>query len=103
MFYVITVKSYILIIITLLILKIVIGLLNNNELLTNDQLLTKEVCKAKYQRSFNNILKKPALLYSFPGSGNTWLRLLIEYGTGIYSGSVYTDEELKSILPGKLF
>jgi hypothetical protein len=26
------------------------------------------------------------MLYTFPGSGNSWCRLLVEYATGIYSG-----------------
>ena len=43
----------------------------------------------------------PALLYSFPGSGNTWVRLLLDYATGIYTGSVYTDEKLLRVLPGE--
>ncbi|KAL4227546.1 hypothetical protein ACF0H5_012989 [Mactra antiquata] len=30
-------------------------------------------------------------LASFPGSGNTWTRLLLEELTGIYTGSIYTD------------
>ena len=34
------------------------------------------------------------LLASFPGSGNTWARLLIEDGTGVYTGSVYIDKSL---------
>ena len=28
---------------------------------------------------------------SFPGSGNTWVRYLIERATGIYTGSFYND------------
>ena len=31
-------------------------------------------------------------LVSFPNSGNTWLRSLIEGTTGVFSGSVYIDE-----------
>ena len=34
------------------------------------------------------------LLASFPGSGNTWVRLLLEDATGIYTGSVYIDKSL---------
>lgn len=30
-------------------------------------------------------------LVSFPGSGNTWLRYLIQQATGIYTGSIYID------------
>ena len=33
-------------------------------------------------------------LTSFPGSGNTWARHLIEQTSGIYSGSVYGDLSL---------
>ncbi|XP_071508104.1 sialate:O-sulfotransferase 1-like [Diadema antillarum] len=35
-------------------------------------------------------------LASYPGSGNTWLRHLVEHSTGIYTGSVYTDKKLLS-------
>lgn len=33
-------------------------------------------------------------LASFPGSGNTWCRHLIELATGFYSGSYYFDASL---------
>jgi len=33
-------------------------------------------------------------LASFPGSGNTWARHLIEQASGIYSGSVYGETSL---------
>eukprot|EP01083_Nonionella_stella_P104765 300675_1 len=36
--------------------------------------------------------KHPPLLISFGGSGNTFVRLLIEYITKIYTGSIYRDE-----------
>ena len=39
---------------------------------------------------------KRAGLISFPGSGNTWSRHLIEQASGIYTGSVYIDEALFS-------
>ncbi|XP_042870895.1 WSC domain-containing protein 1-like [Penaeus japonicus] len=35
-------------------------------------------------------------LASFPGSGNTWLRYLIQSTTGIFTGSVYNDPQLAS-------
>ncbi len=41
------------------------------------------------------------MLYTFPGSGNTWGRLLIEYATGVYTGSVYNDPKLLGPLPGE--
>ncbi|XP_059145586.1 WSCD family member GA21586-like [Physella acuta] len=34
-------------------------------------------------------------LVSFPGSGNTWLRFLIQEATGVYTGSEYHDTELR--------
>ena len=46
--------------------------------------------------------KKPPLLLTLPGSGNTWFRLLLEAGTGFHTGSVYTDMMLRTIMPGEL-
>lgn len=44
----------------------------------------------------------PTVLLSFPGSGNTWIRLLIEYATGYYSGALdVNDAELQSMLVGE--
>jgi len=36
-----------------------------------------------------------------PGSGSTWCRLLIEYATGLYTGSVYNEKALLGLLPGE--
>ena len=48
----------------------------------------------------------PPLLISFQGSGNTWIRRLIEISTGYYSGTIYQyfggDDELLKIFPGEL-
>ena len=33
-------------------------------------------------------------LASFPGSGNTWSRLLLEETTGVYTGAIYCDTQL---------
>ena len=41
------------------------------------------------KHQFNQIL-----LFSLPGSGNTWTRFLIEQATGYATGSVYFDPEL---------
>ena len=35
----------------------------------------------------------PVLLLSFPGSGNTYLRLLIEFATGFLSSTIYWDHD----------
>lgn len=44
----------------------------------------------------------PVLLFSFPGSGNTWVRKLLEEATGQRTGSVYNDGSLAGVLPGEL-
>ena len=36
-------------------------------------------------------------LASYPGSGNTWVRLLIEQATGVFTGSVYVDIGLEYV------
>ncbi|XP_066985112.1 uncharacterized protein [Macrobrachium rosenbergii] len=33
-------------------------------------------------------------LASYPGSGNTWTRRLLEYASGIFTGSIYSDQQL---------
>ncbi|XP_077866661.1 sialate:O-sulfotransferase 1-like [Saccoglossus kowalevskii] len=39
--------------------------------------------------------KRPLVaLASFPGSGNTWVRHLLETASGFYTGSIYNDEDL---------
>ena len=41
-------------------------------------------------------------LASFPGSGNTWIRYLLQQATGIATGSVYNSSQfLKSCFPGE--
>ena len=44
--------------------------------------------------NFSEKFLEPVPLLSFPGSGNTWLRNLLEEISGIYSGSVYDDRRL---------
>lgn len=34
-------------------------------------------------------------LASFPGSGSTWSRTLLEQATGVYTGAIYCDKKLK--------
>ena len=52
--------------------------------------LDDKVCR---RRAFRRSGKLVALA-SFPGSGNTWTRTLLEQATGIYTGSIYRDETL---------
>lgn len=63
----------------------------------------KKVGKSKDSKALMSTGYSPPLLYSFPGSGNTWTRLLIEYATGFVSGSLYNDRQLAEFLPGELF
>lgn len=53
------------------------------------------------KRSFQSQNSPLVALASFHGSGNTWLRYLIEQATGHYTGSIYCDETLKSVFPGE--
>ena len=39
--------------------------------------------------------RPPIALASFPGSGNTWLRHMIEGATGIFTGSRYKDLQIQ--------
>ena len=43
----------------------------------------------------------PPLLWALPGSGAAWVRLLLEYSTGYFTGSVARDPGVASILPGE--
>ena len=55
--------------------------------------LTRPYCMTKYgTRSFINPKPQttPPSLWTFPGSGNTWTRLLIEYATGTPTFSLKT-------------
>lgn len=48
------------------------------------------------------VVKPIAALASFPGSGNTWLRYMLQQATGILTGSVYKDYGLlKSGFPAE--
>lgn len=53
------------------------------------------------ERSFLDRTSPIVALVSFPGSGNTWLRHLLEQATGIYTGSIYCDHSLKALFPGE--
>ena len=53
---------------------------------------TAPPCKCRFvERTGRNTVA----LVSLPGSGNTWVRGILETTTGICSGSIYCDEELK--------
>lgn len=47
-------------------------------------------------RFMNRTGKEPVALLSHPGSGNTWLRVLLEKTTGICTGAIYCDVDLRA-------
>lgn len=47
-------------------------------------------------RFINGSRRSPVALVSFPGSGNTWIRGLLELATDICTGSIYCDRELRA-------
>lgn len=53
------------------------------------------------ERTFLDRKSPIVALVSFPGSGNTWLRYLLEQATGVYTGSLYCDHSLKAMFPGE--
>lgn len=68
--------------------------------------LTRSKCMRRhgYRRFYNRQQRMrhwPPLLWTFPGTGNTWMRMLLDYATGIYTGSIYGDPSLLPLLPGE--
>jgi hypothetical protein len=64
------------------------------------------VCQRRhgYRRFWNRQQRArhlPPLLWTFPGAGNTWIRMLLDYSTGVYTGSIYGDPSLLPLLPGE--
>lgn len=53
------------------------------------------------QMSFLDRSNPIVALVSFQGSGNTWVRHLLEQASGIYTGSIYCDTTLKAVFPGE--
>lgn len=76
----------------------------NGKISFADKAAAKAQCREKYGRRAYlpaDERRLPPMLYTYPGSGNTWSRLLIEYATGILTGSVYNDGSLREALPGE--
>ena len=67
-------------------------------LLEENASTTEDSCR---DLSFQNKENPIVALVSFHGSGNTWVRHLLEQATGIYTGSIYCDSSLKSVFPGE--
>ena len=45
--------------------------------------------------------RKMTMLWSIPGSGNTFARTIIEMAPGVYTGSVYGDRAIAKLMPGE--
>lgn len=58
--------------------------------------LAGRVCHSQEEMRFlkNDEVRGVYLLHSYPGSGNTWVRQVIEELTGVFTGSVYCDRLL---------
>ena len=54
----------------------------------------KRTCTRYLEMKFMKNKTERVGLVSFPGSGNTWCRLLLEEMTGYFTGSVYKDKRL---------
>lgn len=52
-------------------------------------------------RSFQGSSGGVVALASFHGSGNTWVRHLLEQASGVFTGSIYCDRSLKLVFPGE--
>ena len=60
--------------------------------------IIKDKVNTKWCKGYLHFLDPPGPLTavaSYPGSGNTWLRYLIQQATGIATGSVYNAAHLK--------
>ena len=53
---------------------------------------TEQPCACRFM---NGSGRRPVALASFPGSGNTWVRGLLQLSTGICTGSLYCDKSLR--------
>lgn len=70
----------------------------------DDEALNTSLCVVKRPTTFRSkaSFSEVVLLWSFPGSGNTWARMLFEAATSIYTGSIYRDKSLAPSLKGEL-
>jgi len=55
-----------------------------------------ESCQHFSVRFANNYTFRPRALVSYPGSGNSWLRYLLDGCTGVFTGSVFLDRSLSA-------
>ena len=65
------------------------------ELLSSRNQPAQRVNRPCAEMRFRKDNGKRMALASFPGSGSTWSRTLLEQATGIYTGAIYCDKNLK--------
>lgn len=61
----------------------------------------QKIVKQCHTRRFLDGKGPLTAIVSFHGSGNTWVRYLIEQVTGIFTGSIYCDPVLRKMFPGE--
>ena len=68
--------------------------IGTNQTQSSNSSVVREKCLKKYGKRYffqESQKRTPPMLYTFPGSGNTWCRLLVEYSIGIFSGKKHSD------------
>ena len=63
---------------------------------SKDDILGGMQCNCKLLKEDEKALRKRIVLSSLPGSGNTWVRQLLETATGICTGSMWCDPSLRA-------
>lgn len=63
---------------------------------SEDYVLSGMQCKCKLLKVDKKSPRKRVALSSLPGSGNTWVRQLLESATGICTGSMWCDPSLRA-------
>jgi hypothetical protein len=61
-----------------------------------DDILAGMRCNCRLLKKNEKTLRKRVVLSSLPGSGNTWVRQLLESATGICTGSMWCDASLRA-------
>ena len=63
---------------------------------SRDDILAGMQCNCRLLKENEKLSRKRVVLSSLPGSGNTWVRQLLESATGICTGSMWCDPSLRA-------
>jgi len=74
--------------------------LGNAALGDGDFAATPDLCFSDIGRTLPGT-PGPVALASFPGSGNSWIRHVLQQGTRVATGAMYNDESLKTRFPAE--